>query len=164
MAGTEEKTSTENQKLQKERRKKVTSHVQVIGLVFLLFALMTTSVVTTLMATGMIDISSVAGEPVNSMTDAQLICDKALQAEHGDQLQMFSMDDLSSHSDGNTGDYNLYYELNMFRGVGRQSGVTKFYANCFVTASGRVRQMDLLEEADYVPKAVRRTKGNAFGL
>ncbi|MGH1485622.1 MAG: hypothetical protein ACRBCI_05325 [Cellvibrionaceae bacterium] len=168
MADAEEKTSTEespeDENLKKEKRKKIISHVQVVGLVFLLFSLMTTSVVTALMATGIIDISPAASGPANSMTDAQLICDKALQTEHGDKLQMFSMDDLSSHSDGQKGGYKLYYEMNMFRDASRRTGVDKFYVNCFVSASGRIKQMDLLEEKSYVPKAGRRTKGNAFGL
>ena len=137
--------------------------IQVVGLVALLFILMTTSVVTTLMATGIIDISQQTDGPANSMTDAQFICAKALKAEHGGKMQSFALDDHSSRGD-ESGGYKMFYELNMFRGGDRNSGVTKFYVNCFVTSSGRVRRLDLFEEKPYVPKAGKRSHGNAFGL
>jgi hypothetical protein len=149
---------------EKKKRKGIVSYLQVGGLILLLFALMTTSVVTALMATGIIDISTSTNGPANSMTDAQFICNNALQKEHGDRLQAFSMDDLSSREDKARGGYKLYYELEMYRDASKQTGVTHFYVNCFVAANGRIRRMDLMEEKIFVPKPVKRTHGNAFGL
>lgn len=145
-------------------KKKVIARIQVVGLIALLFALMTTSVVTALMATGIIDISPATSGPANSMTDAKLICDGELQQEYGNKLQAYAMDDLSSRSGGKGGGYRLYYEITMYRDSGRKTGVDKYYVNCFVTATGRIRQFELFQEKTYVPKAGRRTKGNAFGL
>jgi hypothetical protein len=163
MADVETEEEQAEEKLDKAKRQKIVTYVQVGGLIFLLFSLMTTSVVTALMATGIINISPATSGPANSMTDAQLICDRALQAEHGDKLQIFTLDDLSSHPD-DKGGFMMYYELNMFRDASKKTGINKFYVNCFVNASGRIRQMDLFEDKGYMPKAGRRTRGNAFGL
>ncbi len=145
-------------------KKRLNVQWQVIGLILLLLILMTTSVVTALMATGIIDIYPDEHGPVNSMTDAQFICDQELQAEHGELMQMFVLDDLSSHSDDKRGGYKLYYEMNMYRDASRSTGVNKFYINCFVSAGGRIKRMELFEEKEYAPKAGRRSQGNAIGL
>ncbi|MBX2810101.1 MAG: hypothetical protein KTR20_15890 [Cellvibrionaceae bacterium] len=147
-----------------EKRNKKSSLLQVGGLIGLLLALMVTSVATSLMAVGIIDLFPKSNGKVHSMTDAQFICDKALRAEHGEALRSFVVDDHSSHFDDASGRYKMFYEIDMFKGGAKQQGVNKFYANCFVSANGRIRNMDLFEEKSYVPKAVRRTKGNAFGI
>jgi hypothetical protein len=160
----EEDVAEESQEEGKPKSKKLLSYLQVGGLVLLLFALMTTSVVTALMATGIIDINSSANGPVNNLTDAQYVCNNALKKEHGDKLQAFALDDLSSREDPNNGGYKLYYEMEMYRDASKQTGVSHFYVNCFVTAAGRIRRMDLMEEKIFVPKPVKRSHGNAFGL
>ena len=143
---------------------KKTTYYQVIGLLVLLFILMSTSVVTALMAMGVINVQPQNSTPVNSMTDAMFVCDKALLAEHGDRLQISTLDDLSSRPDAQAGGFMLFYELNLYRDAKGKSGVNKFYVNCFVSDKGRIRRMDLYEEKNFVPKPVRRTHGNAFGL
>jgi len=138
--------------------------LQVGGLVTLLIMLMTTSLVTGLMAVGVININPENRRVVNNMGDAMSICEGEIQQEHGSLLQAFAVDDLSSHGDKASGGYRLYYELNMYRDTTRQSGVNKYYVNCFVSAGGRIKRMELLEDKTFVPKALRRTKGNAIGL
>jgi hypothetical protein len=160
----EEKTESPKPALSAERKEQIKSQLQIAGLFLLLLLLMSTAAVTAFMALGIIDIAPTTEGPANSMTDAQLICDKTLQEQHGDKLQIFTLDDLSSHADDETGGYKLYYELNMFRDPGRMSGVNKFYVNCFVSANGQIRRMDLYEEKDYVPRPSRKTKGNDIGL
>ncbi|MGH1440000.1 MAG: hypothetical protein ACRBBR_07830 [Cellvibrionaceae bacterium] len=138
--------------------------LQVGGLVVLLMMLMTTSLVTGLMVTGVININPENKRVVSNMGDAMSICDGAIHDEHGSLLQTFALDDLSSHGDKESGGYRLYYELNMYRDNTRQTGVNKFYVNCFVSAKGRIKRLDLLEDKSFVPRALRRSKGNAIGL
>lgn len=147
-----------------ERLSEFKSWFQVAGLIVLLLMLMTTSIVTGLMVTGVININEEKKQVVSNMGDATSICDQALQDEHGDLMQAFALDDLSSHGDEESGGYKLFYEMNMYRDTSRQSGVQKFYVNCFVSAAGRIKRMDLLEDKSFVPKAVRRTSGNVIGL
>lgn len=164
---TQEEKGSGSDKL--KRRKQLVARLQVVGLVFLLFSLMVTSVVTTLMATGVIDIASKESTVVSSIMDAQFICDKELKMEYGDKVQTYTVDDLSSRADDKRGGYKMYYELTMYpgdkeKGIRRNTGVNMYYANCFVSSTGLVRQLDLFEEKSYVPKAGKRTKGNDFGL
>lgn len=147
-----------------ERIKPYKAWFQVVGLVLLLVILMTTSLVTGLMVTGVIDINADNKRMVNNLGDAMSICDGAIQEEHGGLLQAFVLDDLSSHGDEKSGGYRLYYEMSVYRDATRQTGINKFYINCFVSAGGRIKRMDLLEDKAFVPRAVRRTKGNAIGL
>lgn len=148
----------------KERLLILKPWLQVGGLVVLLLILMTSSLVTGLMVTGIIDINPEKKRTVSNMGDAMSICDNAIQEDHGALLQAFALDDLSSHGDKESGGYRLYYELNMYRDNTRQTGVNRFYVNCFVSAKGRIKRMDLLEDKSFVPRALRRSKGNAIGL
>lgn len=156
--------STDEKISVKERFLILKPWLQVGGLVALLVMLMTTSLVTGLMVTGIIDINPENKRVVSNMGDAMSICDSAIQEDHGALLQAFALDDLSSHSDRESGGYRLYYELNMYRDNTRQTGVNKFYVNCFISAKGRIKRMDLLEDKSFVPRAVRRSKGNVIGL
>lgn len=138
--------------------------LQVGGLVVLLLMLMTTSLVTGLMVTGVININPENKLVVSNMGDAMSICDRAIQDEQGALLQAFAVDDLSSHGDEVSGGYRLFYEMNRYRDATRQTGVDKFYINCFVSAKGRIKRLDVLEDKSFVPRAVRKSKGNAIGL
>lgn len=144
--------------------KKATTRLQVIGLIMLLLTLMTTSVITAMMATGFIDVTPQSYGPVNSMTDAMIICDRAIHEEHNDGIQTLTLDDLSSRSDAGGDGFRLYYEISMYRDPSHTTGTKTFYANCFVTASGRVKRMDLYEQKNFVPKAIRRSRGNPIGI
>ncbi|MBX2809645.1 MAG: hypothetical protein KTR20_13555 [Cellvibrionaceae bacterium] len=146
------------------QQKKRASFLQLAGLIVLLLLLMVTSVVTSLMAVGIVDLFPEGSAQVQSMTDAQFICDKALRSEYGQTLRSFVVDDHSSHFDGQSSRYKMFYEMDMYREGNKGQGVNRFYVNCFVSANGRIRNLELFEEKTYTPKAVRRTKGNAFGL
>lgn len=163
---TKKKQNTSPQKtLTEEERKKKASSIQVLGLVILLLVLMATSAVTAFMAIGVIDLSSTTKYgPANSLTDAQFICDKVLKEEYGAKLQSIALDDLSSRENNKRDGYKLFYEMNLYRDASRKTGVSKFYVNCFVSAAGVIRQLDLSEEKTFAPKAGRRTTGNRFGI
>jgi hypothetical protein len=151
-------------KLSKEERQRKVVRMQLLGLVLLLLALIVTSVVTGLMASGAINIKAGPNGPAESMTDAQLICDRAIAEEHGATMQSFVVDDMSSRTDKKGGGYKVYYELNLYRDASRSSGVKKHFVNCFVSSSGRVNRMDVFEDKIFVPKPIQRSSGNAFGL
>lgn len=140
------------------------SLIQVGGLVVLLVLLISASIVTFLLASGSLDLASGSQRSVNHIGDAMLICDKELQDEHGELMQAFAVDDLSSHGDKESGGYRLYYEVNMYRDSSRQTGVQKYYINCFVSSKGNIKRFDFLEDKTFVPKALRKTRGNEIGL
>ena len=140
------------------------SRKQIVVLILLLLLLMTTSVVTSLMAVGIIDLFPDEGKSVNSMTDAYIVCNDAIKSEHGEQVRSVMMDDFSSRFDEVSGRYKMFFEVDMFREKQNQAGINKFFVNCFVSPNGRIRALDLFEEKPYIPKAGKRTTGNAFGL
>lgn len=118
-----------------------------------------------MVAMGIINVfPGTSGESIASMTDAQIRCDNEIRQVHGQKVRSFVVDDLSSYYDYDSGRYKLYYELDFHRSPSKSTGVTKFYMNCFVGSTGRIRNMELYEEKSFTPKAVRRTKGNAFGM
>jgi len=134
------------------------------GLVVLLVMLMMTSLVTGLIVSGIININPDNKQVVSNMGDAMSICEGAIQDEQGALLQAFAIDDLSSHGDDASGGYRLFYEINKYRNASRQTGVDKFFVNCFVSAKGRVKRLDFLEDKAFVPRAARKSKGNEIGL
>ncbi|MFT6389503.1 MAG: hypothetical protein ACJAUP_002896 [Cellvibrionaceae bacterium] len=134
------------------------------GLILLLVMLMVTSIVTGLMVTGVININPDNKQVVSSMGDAMSICEGAIQDEQGALLQAFAVDDLSSHGDDASGGYRLFYKINKYRDVSRQTGVDRFYVNCFVSAKGRIKRLDFIEDKVFVPRAARKSKGNEIGL
>ena len=130
-----------------------------------MIALIMTSTVTGLMVVGLIDINPQNKRNISNMGDAITICDAAIEEEYGDLLQVFALDDRSSHDDEASRGYKLYYDVNMYRDVSKKTGVKSYFVNCFVSAKGRIKRLEALEDKTFVPKALRaRRVGNPFGF
>lgn len=146
------------------KKKQADSTFQLMALLLILLALIALSTVGTLVAVGVIDFSEEA-QPVGSITEAEGICNSRVKGDYGDSLNAMTVDDFSSRYDQQSGTYKMFYQLDVYRGSGKKSGVDVFYVNCFVSASdGDIDRIDYLEQKDFKPKAIRRTHGNAFGF
>ncbi len=138
--------------------------IQLGGLVFLLLALMLTSMITGLMVVGVININPQNNVMVNNMGDAISVCDDAIKDEYRDLLQAFNVDDLSSLRDPESGGFKLYYDVNIYRDETRRTGVQSYFVNCFVSSKGRLKRLDLIEDKEFTPKPIRQTHGNPIGF
>lgn len=149
---------------QKESQKnKIT--FQILGLLVLLFLLISVSTVATLVLTGTVEVSSRNAQPIAYIVDAEKVCVRRIKGDHGDNVSAVSVDDRSSFFDKGAGKYKLHYQLELFRDGVKQSGVSVFFVNCAVLASnGVISRIEYLEQLDFKPKAIRREKGNAFGF
>lgn len=137
---------------------------QVVALLAVLVVLVIISVATALMANGTISLEE-AKPSVGSMTDAESICNAEIRQEKGSVLNSFMVDDRSSRYDEEMGKFKVFYQVEVYLDESRQTGTGIYYVNCFVSARrGIITQIDFLEQADFKPKAVRRTHGNPFGM
>jgi len=137
---------------------------QVVGLIILLVILIIVSVTTGLLATGQIEMPE-AKPQVSSMLTAQDICDEEINKDKGAMLNSYVVDDLSSRYDAAMGKFKVFYQIELYLDQSRKTGTAIHYVNCFVSARrGVITQMDYMESKSFVPKAVRRTNGNPFGL
>ncbi len=138
---------------------------QVVGLVVILVILICISVIATLIATNKIEVTGEKSKPVEYIADAENLCGQRMNEDRGDTLNMAAVDDRSSFYDKKSGDFKLFYEVEIYRDAGKQSGVNTYYVNCFVSSSsGNISRIEYLEQKDFKPKAIRRTHGNAFGF
>lgn len=129
----------------------------------LLLGLLSISVVSTLIAVGVIKLEQPT-QAMNSIVDAENMCNGLIRQDYQANLSSFHVDDFSSRFNADTGQYMMFYEVELKRDMNTPSGVNKYFLNCFVSAKGRLAAFDIFEEKTFVPKAVRRTTGNAFGM
>jgi hypothetical protein len=138
---------------------------QIIGLVVVLFILISVSTVATLMLTGTVAIPTGKASPISYIVDAEKVCVRRVRADHGAAVNAVVVDDRSSTFDESSGLYKLFYDLTLYRDGDPNAGVSTFYVNCFVSSSqGNVSRIEYLEKLDFKPKPVRRKTGNAFGF
>ena len=145
-------------------KKRDSTLLQIIGLLLLLVTLVIMSTVGTLIALGII---KTGDQPVsvNSITDAENVCDQRVRRDYQQQLNFMTVDDRSSRYDSASGRYKMFYELGVYQGNDHQSGVQTFYVSCYVSAKqGVVSRIDYLEQTEEKIKAIRRSHGNEFGL
>lgn len=155
-----------NKKTDKKTDKKAGSEKtsQIVILVIVLLLLVAVSVVTVLIATKKVDILASAAPPIKYVGEAERACGIRVKKDQGDMVSTMSVDDHSSFFDEASGEFKLFYELDVFNGS-KQAGVKKFYVNCVVSsARGVIDRIEYLEEFEYKEKVIRREKGNAFGL
>ncbi|GAB2188452.1 hypothetical protein MAH1_00580 [Sessilibacter sp. MAH1] len=94
-----------------------------------------------------------------TMTDAYLSCSRRLREEAGDQLQSYSMDNLSTRYDSERKKHLIFIKAN-FNMDNRQ--IENGYVSCEVASSGRIREFDIRVDGSKGPKT--RSGGNAFGF
>lgn len=94
-----------------------------------------------------------------TMTDAYLSCSRRLREEVGDQLQSYSMDNLSTRYDSERKKHLIFIKAN-FNMDNRQ--IENGYVSCEVASSGRIREFDIRVDGSKGPKT--RSGGNAFGF
>jgi hypothetical protein len=150
-------------KPKKNNNKKIT--YQILGMVALLFLLISISTVATLVLTGSVDVGLSEAEPVAYIVDAEKICVRRIKSDYSQRMSSVTVDDRSSFLDKDAGKYKLHYQLELFRDIAKKSGVNTFFVNCVVSAAnGDITRIEYLEQLDFKPKAIRREKGNAFGF
>jgi len=136
---------------------------QILGLILLLLSLLSVSVASTLMAMGVVKLQPPT-KAMGSMMDAENMCNGLIREDYQENLSSFHVDDFSSRFNEDAGQYMMFYEVELKRDVNTPSGVDKFFLNCFVSVKGRLAAFDLFEEKAFVPKALKRGTGNAFGM
>jgi hypothetical protein len=134
-------------------------------LLAVLLFLVAVSAMTILIATGTVDIMAPDAPPIEYIGDAEKACDRRVKTDRGSSLSALSVDDHSSFYDESSGEFKLFYEMQLFNDSNKQSGVTTFYVNCVVSsARGVIAKMKYLEDLEVTQKAIRREHGNAFGF
>ena len=136
---------------------------QVAALIVLLLGLLSISVFATLMAMGVVKYDQ-PRVSLGSMLDAENMCNGLIKEDHQENLSSFVVDDFSSRYNEQTGEYMMFYEVELKRDVNNPSGVDTYFLNCFVSKKGRLSVFNLVEDKTFVPKAIKRTTGNAFGM
>lgn len=145
-------------------KKKSNQWQQIIILLVVLVVLVVISLMTALVSLGVIDLGS-NQPPVNSLVDAEPLCEAQIRDDYSDQLNSFFVDDRSSRHDTTAGEFKLFYQIQVYLDETKTGGVQMYHVNCFVSAErGTVSEMKYYEDADFNGKPIRRTKGNAFGM
>ncbi len=138
---------------------------QIFALIGVLIFLVIVSVVTMLIATGTVEVSTPQGPPISYVSDAEAVCGKRVRQDQGAALSSMAVDDHSSYFDEKNNRFKLFYEVEVFNGSDKQSGVKRLFVNCVVASSNSaISRMEYLEEGEFKPKAIRREHGNAFGF
>lgn len=152
----------------KKKQKKNSVLLQIIGLVIVLILLVAISAGVTLMATGTLDVEAIAtkpGKPVGDIVDAEKICNQQIREKYGRQLSSIENNERSGRYDKSSGDFKLFYQLDVFRDESRRTGTGVFYVTCYIaSADGSVSQMEFLEQGDGQSEVSKRDDTNFIGL
>jgi hypothetical protein len=141
--------------------------LKIIGLVSLLLILIGASIGVTLMAIGTLDVEVVKkqGKPVADIFDAEKICHARIRVDHGDALNSVNLDERSGRYDKNNSEYQLFYQLNIYRDKTRRTGIAVFYTNCYISsADGSIARMEYLEHGETTSDVKKRSDTNFIGL
>ena len=138
--------------------------IQIAGLIGLLIVLISISVGSTLLATGVVSLSESESQPIAYIYDAELVCDQYIREEFKERLKGAFVDDFSSRLDDSTGVYQMFYEISVKRDVNTPSGDDNYFLSCFVNSNGRLTAFDFTKDRAFVPKANVRTSAHPFGL
>jgi len=138
-----------------ETKKGGSSTGQIIGLICLLVALVALSTVGTLVALDVIQIGDKPA-PVESIVDAESVCGQRVRSDYGQKLNAISVDDRSSRYESSSGQYKMFFQLDVYRDSSKLSGVQTFYVNCFVSArQGSIARIDYLEHVCVITLIVK---------
>lgn len=153
----------------KKNLKKKSVLPQIIGLIFLLIILVAVSAGVTLMATGKVDVEQITkkpGTPVGDIVDAEKICNQQIRGQYGRLLSAIENNERSGRYDKSSGDFRLFYRLDIFRDETRRTGTQVVYATCYIAAAnGSVSQMEFLDQESQQSSGVsKRDDTNFIGL
>ena len=138
---------------------------QIFYLFATLFVLVAISVLATLIATRVIDLSPQGTGPVHNIADAEAICNQRIRNDHGDNVHVIAPDNLSTRFDDSVGEFKVFSEVDMFRDASKRTGTQLYYVTCKVASEdGSISRMEYHEAKDFKPKPGRRETGNAFGM
>ena len=142
--------------------------LKVVGLVMLLITLIGVSVAVTLMAIGTFDVAEVVkkkGKSVGDIFEAEKICHARIELDYGDLLNSIELDERSGRYDKSGGEYQLFYQLNVYRDKTKRTGVKVFYTNCYISSvDGFVTRMEYLENGGGESNVLKRSDTNFIGL
>lgn len=148
----------------KSKKKSTRSYGQLISLIAALVILLSISTATTMMLTGAISIYEPGIGKLDTIAEAQQLCDKTIRRDYPD-MRSFAVDDRSSRFDERINRYKMFYTVDLYRKGKQQKGIDHYYLNCFVDpVIGRVSVFEMLKAEDYSPKAIRNKGGNTFGM
>jgi hypothetical protein len=153
--------------VKKVKRSNNNTWLKAIGLVVLLLILIGTSVGVTLMAIGTVEVEVAKknGKPVGDIYAAEKICHARIRLDHGETLNSINLDERSGRYDKTGGQYQLFYQLNIYRDKTKRTGVTVFYSNCYISsADGFVTRMEYLEHGEGGSDVSKRDDTNSIGL
>lgn len=140
---------------------------KIIGLVVLLLVLIGASVGVTLMAIGTLDVEVVKkqGKPVADIFEAEKICHARIRVDYGDALNSVNLDERSGRYDKINSEYQLFYQLNIYRDKTRRTGTAVFYTNCYISSTdGSIARMEYLEHEEAKSDVKKRSDTNFIGL
>jgi hypothetical protein len=138
---------------------------QIIGLIVVLMVLIAISTLATLAVTGKVELAIKTGAPISHINEAESACSNRIKQDHLGNINSIALDDRSSRYDQASGQFKLFYHVEIYRNGNKQSGVSHFYTNCFVSSDdGMVWRIEYLEELDFKAKPIKREQGNPFGF
>jgi hypothetical protein len=142
--------------------------LKVVGLVVLLITLSGVSVAVTLMAIGTFDAAEVVkkkGKSVGDIFEAEKICHARIRSDYGDALNSIGLDERSGRYDKSGEEYQLFYQLNVYRDKTKRTGVNVFFTNCYISSvDGFVTRMEYLENGGGKSEVLKRSDTNFIGL
>jgi len=136
------------------------------GLVVLVIAL---SVGGTLYASGVFSGDYFASGSVvrknMTLTDAQLLCENRSRRELGRRIRNLSVDDHSSRYDDFDKRFKVFFTADLYESESRKGFTKMFYINCY-TRNDRelVTTFEVTEDVEFKPRAIRESRGGAFGF
>jgi hypothetical protein len=141
---------------------------QIIGLIVLLLLLLGASAIVILMVTGAVDVqvlSKEKGKPVSEIVDAEKICNTQVRSDYTGRLNSIAHNERSGRYDKSTGDFTLFYQLDVYHDESKQTGTKVVYVTCNIaSADGVIFQMEYLEDEEEEVEALRRDDTNIFGF
>ena len=105
-----------------------------------------------------------AGYKHVTLTDAQMECDQYARQELGERLKTLSVDDHSTRYDEMDNRYKIFMQAELYDDDDRQGLTKTHYVSCFSRGDrATVAKFQVIEDKDYKPSAIRKTKGGIFG-
>jgi hypothetical protein len=100
-----------------------------------------------------------------SLEEAQKACDAHARESLGRRLRVLSLDLHSTRTDEGAGRHKVFFVAEVYEDERRKGVAEEFFVTCYTrTDDDQVTTFQLAKDEDFVPQAVRKRSGNAFGL
>lgn len=100
-----------------------------------------------------------------SLEEAYKACDAHARNNLGRRLRVLSLDMHSTRTDERTARHKVFFVAEIYEDERRTGVPEQFFVTCYTrTDKDQVTTFQLAKDEDFVPNAVRKRNGNAFGM